>query len=76
MSIERFIGFVDGTSCHTCNLDSAAWVMYAPTGQLVTSKGACLGPTTNNMAEYNTIIEILRDVSLHEITCLEVRLES
>ena len=28
------------------------------------------------MAEYNTIIELLKDVVLHDIMCLEVRLDS
>ena len=76
MSMERFIGFIDDASHHTCNLASVAWVIYAPTRQLVTSRGACLGLETNNMVEYNAVIELLRDASLHDITCLEVRLDS
>ena len=45
-------------------------------GKLVASGGTCLGPKTNNVAEYNAIIEILRDYTLHGITYLEVRLKS
>ena len=46
MSFERFVGFVDGASHHTCNLASAAWVIYFPSGQLVASGGAFLGPAS------------------------------
>ena len=74
-STKSFIGFTDGTSRHTCNLASTAWVIYAPTSQLVTFGGVCLGPITNNMVEYSVVIELLRDV-LHGISCMEVRLDS
>ena len=76
MSSEWFVGFADGNSCHTCNLDLAAWVIYSPLGQLIASGGACLGPTTNNVAEYRTVNEILWDALSCGITQLEVRLES
>ena len=76
MSIEWFVGFADGTSRHTCNLSSASWVIYSTLGQLVSSSGSCLGPATNNVAEYREIIELLWDVSLRRISCLEVRLDS
>ena len=61
MSSEWFIGFVDGASRHTCNLDSATWVIYSPSGQLVAYGGACLVPATNNVAKYNAVIELLWD---------------
>ena len=56
MSSERFVGSIDGASLHTCNLASAACVIYSPSGQLVASGGACLGPTSNNVAEYRAVI--------------------
>ena len=56
MSTEWFVGFADGASRHTCNLASAAWAIYSPSGQLV-PEGA-----TNNVAEYRAVIEILWDV--------------
>ena len=61
MSSKWFVGFADGASCHTCNLDSAAWVIYSPLGQLVASLGAWLGPGTNNVAGYRVVIELLWD---------------
>ena len=76
MSSEMYVGFADGASCHTCNLASAAWVIYSPTGQLVAAGVACLGPASNNVAEYRDVIEILWDALSHGITILEVRLDS
>ena len=58
MSSEWFVGFIDGTSRHTCNLASVAWGIYSPLGQLVASGGACLGPATNNVAEYRDVNEL------------------
>ena len=56
MSSKWFVGFADGASRYTCNLALAAWVIYSPLEQLVASGGACLGPATNNVAEYRAII--------------------
>ena len=72
MSSDWFVGFVDGASSHTCNLASAAWVIYSPSGQLVAVGGACLGPASNNVAEYRAVIELLWDA----LTQLEVHLDS
>ena len=76
MSFEMYIGFADGTNCHTCNLASGAWVIYSPSGQLVSAGGACLGPTSNNVAEYRDVIELLWDALSRGITQIEVRLDS
>ena len=56
MSSKMYVGFTDGASRHTCNLASAAWVIYSPLGQLVAAGGACLGPASNNVAEYRAVI--------------------
>ena len=71
MSYERYLGFVDGASRHTCNLDLAAWVIYSHSGQLVSSGGACLGSASNNVAEYRAIIEILWEAFSCGITQLK-----
>ena len=76
MSFEWFIGFADGASHHTCNLASAAWVIYSPSRQLVAYGGAFLGPVINNVAEYRAIIELLWYVMSRGVTQLEVRLDS
>ena len=76
MSSESFVIFADGASRHTCNLDSATWVIFSPLGQLVSSRGTFLGPSANNVAEYRAVIEILWDALSRGITQLEVRLDS
>jgi ribonuclease HI len=58
---EVFVGFADGTSQHTRRLASKTWVMFTPQGQLLSSGGICLGETTNNVAEYITVIDFLHD---------------
>jgi hypothetical protein len=74
MSMESlvYLGFIDGASHHTRNLTSTAWVIYTPEDLLVSLGGICLGPSMNNVAEYNVVIEILRDVISHGILSLEV----
>ena len=62
-----YTGFVDGASLHTLNLASAAWVIYEPSGQLLSYGSTCLGPSTNNIAEYSAIIELLLDANSHRI---------
>jgi ribonuclease HI len=60
------IGFIDGTSCSTQNLASAAWAIYAPTNELIILRGVCLSRATNNIVEYSTVIELLIDaISLY-----------
>jgi ribonuclease HI len=66
-SFLPYIGFADGASRSTQNLASAAWKMYTPTNELVSLRGVCLGRATNNIAEYNTVIELLVDAILLRI---------
>ena len=77
MSTESsiYLGFTDGSSHHTQNLDSATWVIYAPKGHLVSSGGVCLRPSSNNVAEYNFVIELLRDAISNVIRSLDVLLD-
>jgi ribonuclease HI len=61
-SFPIFVGFVDGASRHTQNIASVAWVIYH-SDELVISGGIFLGSTTNNMAEYHAVIELLIEAS-------------
>jgi ribonuclease HI len=70
------IGFTDGASCSTQNLASAAWAIYAPTNELITLRGVCLGRATNNIAKYSVVIELLIDVISLGIRHLVVRFDS
>jgi ribonuclease HI len=71
-----YIGFANGASRSTQNLASTAWEIYAPTNELVSLRGVCLGRATNNIAEYSTIIELLIDAISLGIHHLVVRLDS
>jgi hypothetical protein len=56
-----YIGFADDASHSTQNLASAAWAIYAPTNELISFRGVCLGWETNNIVEYSVVIELLVD---------------
>ena len=60
-SSEPFVGYADGASRSTQNLSSAAWAIFAPNGELVSFQGICIGRSTNNIAEYSTLIKLLSD---------------
>jgi hypothetical protein len=71
-----YIGFADGAIRSTRNLASAAWAIYAPTNEIISLRGVCLGRATNNIAEYSTVIELLVDAISLGIHHLVVRLDS
>jgi ribonuclease HI len=73
---EVFVGYVDGASRHTQRLASAAWVIFTPQGQFLSSGGICLGDTTNNVVKYSAVIEFLRDALSLGISCLWVYLDT
>ena len=76
MKSSTYIGFTDGASHHTQHSASAAWVIYTPMDQVLSSGGICLRPSSNNVTGYSAIIELLRDAISHGILSLEVRLDS
>jgi ribonuclease HI len=67
---------VDDASRHTRRLASATWVIFTAQGQLLSSGGICLGDATNNVIEYITVIELLRDALSHGISHLRVYLDA
>ena len=60
-SLQTYIDFADGACHSTQNISSVAWVIYSPTDELVSMHGVSLGQTTNNIAEYSTVIKLLSD---------------
>jgi ribonuclease HI len=68
-------GFADGASRHTRNIASAAWVIYQ-FDEVVSSGGICLGPATNNMAEYHAVIGLLTHASSLGISRIIIYLDS
>ena len=71
-----FYGFVDGACHHTLNLASTAWVLYSPDQNLVSSGAVCIGPTTNNIVEYQTVIGLLNEATSRDIHDLVVFMDS
>ena len=69
-------GFADGASRHTRNLASAAWVLHYPSGQLLVSRGVCIGPASNNIAEYTTVVYLLSEAISLGVDSLVVFLDS
>ena len=73
---EVFIRYADDASWHTQRLASTAWVIFTPQGQLLFSGGIFLGNTTNNVAEYRAVIELLCDTLSLGISHLQVYLDA
>ena len=71
-----FYGFTDGAFHHTLNLASTTWVLYSPAYELVSLGAVCIGPTTNNIAEYRAVICLLTEVSSQDVHNLVVLMES
>ena len=71
-----FYSFADGACYHTLNLASVAWVLYSPAEDLVNSEAVCIGPATNNIAEYEVVIGILTEASSHDVCDLVVLMDS
>ena len=75
-SSEPFVGYADGASHSTHNLSSAVWTIFTPNGELVSFQGICIGKSTNNIAEYSALIEILSDAISFGINRIIIRLDS
>ena len=43
--------------------------------QVLSSGGVCLRPSSNNVAKYSAVIELLQDAISHGVLSLEVRLD-
>ena len=71
-----FYGFTDGACCHTLNLASTAWVLYSPAKDLVSSGAVFLGPTTNNIVEYEAVIGLLTEAVSQYVHNLVVLMDS
>jgi hypothetical protein len=56
---EVYFGFVNNSRRYTHRLASTTWVNFTPGGQFLSSGGIFLGDTTNNVVEYNAVIEFL-----------------
>ena len=75
-SLDPYLGFADGASRSTQSIASVAWVIFDPSHHLVESGGICLGPATNNVAEYSSVIALLGAASALGILRLVVYMDS
>ena len=71
-----FYGFADGAFHHTLNLTLAAWVLYSPAKDLVSSGAVCIGPTTNNIVEYEAVIGLLTEATSQDVHDLVFLMDS
>ena len=71
-----FYGFAEGSFRHTLNLASAAWGLYSLAEDLVSSGAVCIGPSTNNIIEYEVVIGLLNEVASQDVRDLVVLMES
>ena len=71
-----FYGFVDGACYHTLNLAPATWVLYSPAKDLVSLGAVCLGPSTNNIVEYEVVIGLLTEAASQDVHDLVVLMDS
>ena len=76
MESSAYIGFADGASRHTQNSSFSTWVIYTPTGQVLSSGGICLWSSSNNVAQYSAVIELLQDAISQCVLSLQVCLDS
>ena len=75
-SLKAFVGYANGASHITQNLSSAAWAFFATNGELVSFKGICIGRSTNNIAKYSALIELLSDAISLGIHRIIIRMDS
>lgn len=75
-SPESYLGYVDGASCSTKNSSSTTWAIFSPNGELLSMQDIFIGRSTNNIAKYRTVVDLLSDVISHGIRCIVIRLNS
>ena len=74
--MTTFIGLANGANRYTLNLASVTWVMYSPTGDLVSLGGVCLGYSTNNFTEYHAVIIFFMESLDNDVRDIRVYLDS
>ena len=74
--MTTFTVFSNGANCYTINLALVAWILYSPTGDLLSLGCVCLGPSTNNLAEYHVMIGLLMEALDSDVREIKVYLDS
>ena len=73
--MTNFTGFSNGANRYTLNLASMAWVLYSPTSDIVSSGVVCVGPSTNNIAEYHAVIGLFTEALDNDVRDIRVYLD-
>lgn len=76
MSSGHYFGFSYRPCRSTQNLSFAAWVLYDPSGNIISLQGVFLGRTTSNIVEYSAVIELSSEEVSLDIRDLVVKLDS
>ena len=71
-----FYGFADGAFHHILSLALAAWVLYSSDYNLVSLGAVCIGPATNNIAEYRAVIGLLTEAASQYVRNLVFLMDS
>ena len=71
-----FYGFIDGACRHTLKIALVAWVLFSLSHDLISLGGICIGPSTNNIAEYQVVIGLLTEAASRYIHNLVVFMDS
>ena len=71
-----YIGYADATSHTSQNIASVAWVIFSSTNEFIGSGGLFLGLATNNVVEYEAVIDLLTQAYALGIYHLVVQLDS
>ena len=74
--MTSFIGFANGSHRYTLNLASTTWVVYSTTSDMVSSMSILLGPSTNNLAEYDAVIGLVMESLDNDVREIRVYLHS
>ena len=69
------IGYDDRANRSSCNVASAAWVIFSPSNEFLDSGGIFLGHATNNIVEYEVVIALMTNASALGIRSLVVWLD-
>ena len=56
---ERIVAYIDGASRGNPGPAAAGFILNSTTGTQLQARAFCLGPTTNNVAEYTSIVKAL-----------------
>ena len=71
-----YIGYTDGANRSSQNVAFVAWFIFSPINELLDSGGILLSHDTNNLAEYEVVIDPMANASTLGIFSLVVWLDS